>query len=271
MKRIISSILLITLVFSLGVKVQAKNDLRINVNGVYVEFPDAQPFIDENNRTLVPIRFIAEQLGAKIEWYQETKTATIELYNEKLYITQGENKVIKGDEIILMDTKAVGLQGRTYVPLRFVAEGLGAVVTWDNPTQTAFVALYEPQENEEDTSSSETDEPVSQPNENEEVNIRIEITDKSLPENANRVDWLVYLDSLKPLEPQWEQARVFLMERFDKTIVDEVMDYIKLKKNVKDGLPEKMKYWITDNNRYLTIIGKPSSANIQISSFIKNW
>ena len=71
--------------------------VRGTINDVYVDgkrvnFHDQQPFIDENNRTLVPIRFIAEELGADVGWEPDTRTVTIEDKNVFIELAIGENR-----------------------------------------------------------------------------------------------------------------------------------------------------------------------------------
>ena len=105
---------------------------QVRANGQLVEFPDAQPFIDSNNRTLIPVRFATEAIGADVSWDQAKRTAIIEkngikvevpIDSEKIYITEdGKTTTVK------MDTEAILSEGRTYVPIRFVAESLGAWV-----------------------------------------------------------------------------------------------------------------------------------------------
>ena len=89
---------------------------------------DAIPQL-EDGRTLVPIRFITEGLGADVLWDEETQTVTIKLDEHVISLTIGE----LGDG---MDVPARLFDGRTMVPLRFVAERLGAIVTWDFATET---------------------------------------------------------------------------------------------------------------------------------------
>ena len=50
---------------------------EVRVNGTLVSFPDAGPFIDENSRTMIPVRFVAENLGAQVTWDQTSKTASV--------------------------------------------------------------------------------------------------------------------------------------------------------------------------------------------------
>ena len=50
----------------------------VRVNGEIVDFPDGQPYVDENNRTMIPVRFVSEELGAKVTWNGATQSAVIE-------------------------------------------------------------------------------------------------------------------------------------------------------------------------------------------------
>ncbi len=120
------------------------SDLKVRVNGRLVEFPDGQPFIDANDRTLIPVRFVAEELGAAVEWNSKTQTAEISKNGITVDITIGEAalKVTENGktETVKMDTAAVLKSGRTYVPIRFVAEALGAVVDYSDVYRT--VGIY---------------------------------------------------------------------------------------------------------------------------------
>ncbi len=84
-----------------------------------------------NNRTLVPVRFIAESFGGEVEWEAETKKVTVK-YGEsviELYINKAE-LTLDGKKSTL-DVPAQILEGRTMLPLRAVVEALGMNVFWD--------------------------------------------------------------------------------------------------------------------------------------------
>ncbi len=116
----------------------------VRVNGTLVSFPDAAPYIDENSRTMIPVRFVAENLGAKVSWEQATNTATIEKNGAIVEITIGnaELRITKDGMTATkkMDTAAVLRDSRTYVPIRFVAEALGAYVDYSDTYRT--VGIY---------------------------------------------------------------------------------------------------------------------------------
>lgn len=76
-----------------------------------------------NDRTMVPIRLIAEGLGAKVEWLEESRTVNIKSGSKTLSFAIGQ--LLEG-----MDTPATIINFRTMVPLRYVSENLGARVLW---------------------------------------------------------------------------------------------------------------------------------------------
>ena len=99
------------------------------VNGANVTLD--QPAVTRNGRTVVPARFIAENLGATVEWDDIGRIVTI-TKGSTIILIQIDNPVarVNGIEVIL-DQPAVTLNGRTVVPARFIAENLGATVEWD--------------------------------------------------------------------------------------------------------------------------------------------
>ncbi len=129
----------IALVFMLGIiltfasaSLVMASTMSIIVNGNPVDFPDVEPYVNEDNRTMVPVRFISEQLGANVSWDQLNQTVNI-AYNQKKIGIPIDSKLVyvDGNEIQL-DTNAVIKNYRTMVPLRFVSEALGARVLWSS-------------------------------------------------------------------------------------------------------------------------------------------
>ena len=101
--------------------------LSYSVRGV-TKTMDAAPEI-VNNRTMVPLRFIAEALGAKVDWNAESRTAIVDLGNRTLRVTIGETA--PG-----MDVPDMILNNRVMVPRRYVSETLGCDVFWAADTRT---------------------------------------------------------------------------------------------------------------------------------------
>lgn len=148
MKRRLVSLLIVTLfgsIFSLTASAASKPPTFVSVvmDGKKIWFPDAQAFIDENGRTLVPVRFVAESLGAKVGWESKTQTVPITRDVQSIVLTINQNVVQVDGEAVTLDTKAILSGGRTFVPLRFVSEVLGALVDWDDPTDTVVIKTSE--------------------------------------------------------------------------------------------------------------------------------
>lgn len=111
--------------------------INIYINDTWL-YTDQEPLII-NDRTMVPIRALADALNYTVMWDQATKTVTVQ--NQKLIITMivGESTAtvnIFDDEllaeVIELDVPVTIVNGRTLLPLRFVAETLGADVEWDS-------------------------------------------------------------------------------------------------------------------------------------------
>ena len=88
---------------------------------------------------MLPIRFIAEKLGASVDWVQESQTVIVELEDIKISLVIGENFAMVNNEKIELDSASFVEDGRTFLPIRFVMENLGADVLWQNDTQTVII------------------------------------------------------------------------------------------------------------------------------------
>ena len=97
---------------------------------------DAAPII-RNSRTMLPVRFVAENLGATVGWDGATSTVTVTTATTKLEIKIGATTAKINGVAVTLDSPAFIENSRTYLPVRFVAENLGAEVAWDGATSTA--------------------------------------------------------------------------------------------------------------------------------------
>ncbi len=137
--KIGSWMLLLVLMFSMGGGASADSyPIRILQDGHVVPFleGEGQVLVDENGRTLVPVRKVAEILGAQVSWKAETQTVTIAKGARLLLVTIGNQAIWSGGKAIPMDTAAQIIDGRTYLPLRAISENLGYRIQWDAQTRT---------------------------------------------------------------------------------------------------------------------------------------
>lgn len=99
---------------------------------------DAAPII-RNGRTMLPARFIVEALGGTINWDADAQKATITKDGKTMEIFIGAGYAIVDGEVVALDAPAFIENGRTYLPLRFIAEHMGAEVIWDSIAQTVQI------------------------------------------------------------------------------------------------------------------------------------
>lgn len=102
---------------------------------------DAAPVI-RNNRTMLPARFVAESFGAAVSWDGAASTAKFTAKDGTVIsIRIGAPQATVGSKTVALDTPAYidPASGRTYLPVRFLAEALGAFVVWNGETSTAYL------------------------------------------------------------------------------------------------------------------------------------
>ena len=90
---------------------------------------DAAPFVDSNWRTMVPVRALSEAFGGSAEWDGDARTVTVVNGNTTIVFNADSDKYTVNGEEKTMDTELTIVDGRTYVPVRFVADELGYQIT----------------------------------------------------------------------------------------------------------------------------------------------
>ena len=95
--------------------------------------------IVHDSRTMVPMKYAAEAFGAKVQWDKDTRTAVITHGEKVIKLPIDANIIYVGEEKIEMDTKAVVVEGRTMLPLAYIAQSLGLVTSWDGETKTVKI------------------------------------------------------------------------------------------------------------------------------------
>lgn len=117
--------------------------LSVQLSGKTLTFPDVQPFF-ENGRTMVPFRTVAEALGAEVGYDSGTVSASLDgtvcrfaISGDTLTVSDRvTGKVLK---TVPLDASPIEKDGRTCVPVRFLAESLGLTVEWDDGAQCAVL------------------------------------------------------------------------------------------------------------------------------------
>lgn len=123
------------LFLSLFGKASAASELQVMVNNSKVNF--GVQIV--SGKTMVPLRAFESFKNISIQWDAKRKQATIVRDSVKLKLTVGSRTAWKNSETVQLDTPATLVNGRVTVPLRFIAETLGARVTVDAATNTIWV------------------------------------------------------------------------------------------------------------------------------------
>jgi hypothetical protein len=108
-----------------------------SVNGVQYVM-DVAPYIS-NGRSFVPVRYLANALGATTTWDAATQTVTLTLGSNTETMTIGSTTMTVNGTATTMDVAPVIVNGRTMLPARWVAQGFGAQVGWNPATQEVLI------------------------------------------------------------------------------------------------------------------------------------
>ncbi|PKM82844.1 MAG: hypothetical protein CVU89_01520 [Firmicutes bacterium HGW-Firmicutes-14] len=121
------------------------NSIQVQLNGENIPFDVAPQMV--NNRVMVPVRTIFEKLGANVDWDGQTGTITITKDGTVMKLVLNSNNAIitkNGVESTLqLDTAPILVNDRTLVPVRFISEGLGKQVGWDQANRTVVIIDYD--------------------------------------------------------------------------------------------------------------------------------
>ncbi len=113
--------------------------LVVIVDGKPVKFEGTQPRTIKG-RVMVPLRGVFESIGAYVEYNPVLKRITARRNNEDIEMRVGDKIARKSGAEILMDVPPITVRGRAMVPLRFLAESMGASVGFDKANNTVNIA-----------------------------------------------------------------------------------------------------------------------------------
>ena len=132
---------LLILKIGIGVAFEQGRSIRVDKDNQMIV-----PYI-ENQRTMVPLRFISEHLGAAVEWHPEDQRITITFQNYTIEMRVGKVEYYLNGKTYKMDAVPVIRKGwaRTMVPVRFIAEAFEKYVDWDSDNELVIVtSINEP-------------------------------------------------------------------------------------------------------------------------------
>ncbi len=139
--RMCATFVMILVAFVLPARAQGAM-IGVDLNGRALSL--AQPPLMMNGRVLVPLRGIFEALGARVRYIGATRTITAIRGESTVTLVLGNPSALVNGSTVTLDVPAQTVNGSTMVPLRFVAEALGANVRWLSANQTVFIDTSTP-------------------------------------------------------------------------------------------------------------------------------
>ncbi len=115
--------------------------IKVELDGTPIAF-DVQPTLI-NDTTMLPIRAVADSLGANLTWNGEDGSIILEKDGKTAVLQIGNEKLFKGDETIELTTPPTIVSGRTLVPLRAVAESFDIDVEWNGEEKLVSLTTAE--------------------------------------------------------------------------------------------------------------------------------
>ena len=116
----------------------------MDVNGVRKEIDPGRgttPLL-VNNRTMVPIRAIVEEMGGSAGWQDATREISVQLRANYVLMWLDQFNISVNGQSKTMDVAPASINGRTMVPLRFSAENLGCEVEWVDASRQIVIVYY---------------------------------------------------------------------------------------------------------------------------------
>ncbi len=170
--------------------------VNVIMNSSFLKFPDQEPVI-MNGSTLVPLRTVSEALGLEVTWDDPTDTVVVKKDNFYIELVIGSDKAKTPGGVKTLTQAPVIINGRTMVPLRFIAEQFGLTVLWNDEYQRVIIngqvdtqTIVEPPKEKPTVVEGATDviegektegEAVIEEAEEEETEVVIEYTEISMP------------------------------------------------------------------------------------------
>ncbi|WP_433946691.1 copper amine oxidase N-terminal domain-containing protein [Paenibacillus sp. SN-8-1] len=247
-----------------------EKSLRIIVNDKEIIFRDAKPFYDKNGRVQVPLRFVSEAIGAKVQWDVITRKVTVTLGGDKIELGIGKKSYTLNGQQFKMNTSSIVNHGTTFVPIRFVGQALGALVTFDTMRNTIHI----------DTANSDVNLEQIPIKEGKSIYngfiIDLDPDSKLLIGNGlydtygseysllNIVVTFDKMDTETDYKKQYKDVEEILLQKVDSETVAAVMKYLSAKTTAEDVLPSKE---FKDTNYKVIVSSRLIDSNINIFVF----
>lgn len=114
---------------------------KVRLGGKLIDFEDQFPII-EDGRTLIPIRAVSELLGAEVEWNADWYQAEISKDGTEIILPVNSDTAYIDGGACELDVPAKIINGRTMVPLRFIADAFDTFIDWEPSDRTVLIESY---------------------------------------------------------------------------------------------------------------------------------
>lgn len=112
--------------------------IQIFLDDIYISLDVPATMV--NSRTMIPIRAVAEALGADVGWEEATRQVTLTRAGTTIVMTVDSPSATVDGESITMDVAPYISGGRTLIPVRYVAEFFGQKVDWDGENLRVYIS-----------------------------------------------------------------------------------------------------------------------------------
>ena len=115
------------------------------LDGVELRMPPGEtgPVISREGRVLVPARWIAEGMGVEVVWHPDTRQAVFSDPHRRTVLTLDSREAYLNGQMMILDSPAVSINGRTFVPVRFITEAFDAKVDWQAETRRVNITSFQ--------------------------------------------------------------------------------------------------------------------------------
>lgn len=151
MKKTIAAVIAASMVIA-ALPVMAEREIKVEVNGQAIDFSqydNVTPYI-ENDYTLIPVRAIAENLGLDVDWNEATRTVTAKNAGTEITLVIDSDTATVNGESKSLGVPARITDDRTFIPLRFVSENMGATVEWEEESRLITITTDDKPQRPED-------------------------------------------------------------------------------------------------------------------------
>ncbi len=146
--KVVILLLMVVAIFNIAPDAYAESPIKLIIDGKTVK-ADPEAFM-ESNRTLVPIRVIAEGLGAEVTWDNNSRTVHISKEDRQVVLAIDSRLIeytVDNETIYnLSDVAPLISEERTFVPVRVVSNALGVGIHWDNDRRAVIIDSSEKSE-----------------------------------------------------------------------------------------------------------------------------